>query len=376
MNTEIEIYRDLQKHLDKLPIGYPATKSGVEIRILKHLFTPEEAEIATQLSVVAEPIERIHKRIKKSGLSITKLRAILERMFEKGTIEISRKNEEKLYGNAFFVVGMYEYQLERLTKDFSKDFLQYLDEGFRDEFTRTKVNQLRTIPVEKSFSPEYLVDSYDNIRQIIADVKSPIAVANCVCRQTKDIIGESCSKTNLRELCLLFGSTAQRFLDMGIARLTDRSEVLNILGKAQEAGLVLQPQNTRQPEFVCCCCGDCCGILTQIKKFPRPKNFFATNHYSEVNSDLCNGCGECVEKCQLEARTLVDGVAIVNLDRCIGCGNCVITCNSGANILRKKEEVAMPPKDVDSLYTKIMSRKIGKWNMLKVGAKILLKLRV
>ena len=48
MNTESQVYRDLQKHLDRLPISYPSTESGVEIRILKHLFTPEEAKIALQ----------------------------------------------------------------------------------------------------------------------------------------------------------------------------------------------------------------------------------------------------------------------------------------------------------------------------------------
>jgi hypothetical protein len=43
-NENMEIYRKLQKHLDTLPIGFPPTESGVEIRILKHLFTPKQAE--------------------------------------------------------------------------------------------------------------------------------------------------------------------------------------------------------------------------------------------------------------------------------------------------------------------------------------------
>ena len=72
MDTDIQIYRDLQKHLDRLPIRLPATESGVEIRILKHLFTPEEAKIASQLSLIPEPVKRIHRRLKKSGLSKSK----------------------------------------------------------------------------------------------------------------------------------------------------------------------------------------------------------------------------------------------------------------------------------------------------------------
>ena len=47
---ESNIYRELQQHLDTFPVGFPTTKSGVEIRILKQLFTPEEAKIALHLN--------------------------------------------------------------------------------------------------------------------------------------------------------------------------------------------------------------------------------------------------------------------------------------------------------------------------------------
>ena len=70
IEQEAKVYRKLQKYLDRMPISYPATESGVEIRILKHLFTPEEAEIALQLSMIPETVERIYKRIKKSGVSV------------------------------------------------------------------------------------------------------------------------------------------------------------------------------------------------------------------------------------------------------------------------------------------------------------------
>ena len=43
MNKAEEIFRKLQKHLDKQPVGYPAVKSGADIRLLKYFFEPEEA---------------------------------------------------------------------------------------------------------------------------------------------------------------------------------------------------------------------------------------------------------------------------------------------------------------------------------------------
>ncbi len=42
MDSEFTYYRQLQEHLDKLPIGYPKTNSEVEIRILQLLFTSVE----------------------------------------------------------------------------------------------------------------------------------------------------------------------------------------------------------------------------------------------------------------------------------------------------------------------------------------------
>jgi len=63
--TDDQIYRQLQIQLDKYPIGYPATKSGVEIDILKYFFNPLEAKIALCLTLSSIPVSPIHKRLYK-----------------------------------------------------------------------------------------------------------------------------------------------------------------------------------------------------------------------------------------------------------------------------------------------------------------------
>jgi len=45
-----ETYHKLASALDKLPNGFPRTESGVEIEILKRIFNPNEAEIASLLT--------------------------------------------------------------------------------------------------------------------------------------------------------------------------------------------------------------------------------------------------------------------------------------------------------------------------------------
>ena len=49
MKETDHLYLRLRRHLDRQPMGFPATRSGSEIRILKHIFTPREAQIAACL---------------------------------------------------------------------------------------------------------------------------------------------------------------------------------------------------------------------------------------------------------------------------------------------------------------------------------------
>lgn len=379
MSTEEKIYRDLQQYLDRMPVGLPATESGVEIRILKHLFTPEEAEISLQLSMMPESVERIHKRLNKSGMSIEELEKKLDQMVYKGSIYGGKENSKKVYSSMPLAIGMYEFQVERLTEDFAKDWLQYLYESFYQEIGKIKIPLLRTIPVEKSISvpDKYEVSDYDRVRYLVENAEDRIAVANCVCRQTKDLVGESCTTTDLRETCILLSTEeADYYVDVGIGRYINKEEALNILDKAQEAGLILQPVNAKNPEAICCCCGDCCGILTALKKYPRPVEYYSSNFHSEVDPELCTGCQVCVEKCQMGAATLNNGIVTINLDYCIGCGNCVLNCSSEAIQLKKKESEKLLPKNLNDVYQKILMKKISKTKTLKLIAKMLLKAKV
>lgn len=376
MKTESEAYEELRAHLDRLPVGFPSTQSGVEIRILKYLFTPEEARMATQLSMLPEPLHRIYRRVRKSGVSIEEVERLLDRMAYKGIALLKNKGGNKYYSNAMLAIGMYEHQVDRLTKDFAEDMLQYLDEAFATELYRTKIPQMRPIPIEKSIPQEFGVSTYDSIRGIVADIDGQIVVANCVCRQAKDAVGERCHQTDLRETCLIFRDSAQRYLDMGLARPISREEAFDILSKAEEAGLVLQPVNSQRPQAVCCCCGDCCGLLTAVKKFPRPAELCATSYYAEVDEELCTGCEACVGRCQLQAVALADDVCRVDHDRCIGCGVCVSTCPSNAIQLYKKTSQSIPPKTTGILYKNILSKKNGRWATLGLAMRRLVGLQV
>ncbi len=364
---EKNIYRELQEHLDKLPIGFPPTKSGVELKLLKYLFTPEEAKVAAKLSFTYEPLSTIYKRIDDPNLSIEELGRLLENCIKKGSIHYIRKGEEQLYAIAMLVIGIFEYQVNRLTMEFMDLMKQYGQEMFDFELFRTMISQTRVVPVEKSITYDNYVTTYNDVRSLINDVEGPIAVTNCVCRQKQDIRRERdpCKLTDRYETCIGFGHSAQMYIDQGWGREITKEETLEILDKNEETGLVLQAGNAQRPNFICSCCGCCCGLLRDFKKLNNPARLMKTNYYVEIDSELCVGCGTCVDRCQMDALTLVNNVSTLNRKKCLGCGLCVVTCSTEAIKLKIKEKETIPPETTDNLNAMILNKKkelIEKYN--------------
>jgi Pyruvate/2-oxoacid:ferredoxin oxidoreductase delta subunit/predicted transcriptional regulator len=360
MPSEGDVYRRLQKHLDELPVAFPATASGVELRILKRLFTPEEAAVALALSALPETVEKIQHRL--PGRTAEDVERMLDRMVEKGAIfggRMMAREGRKRYSRAPLVIGMYEAQVDRLTKEMQEDFDQYAREGFASTLLGAKTKQMRTIPVNARFVPDRLVGRYDDARKMIGEGDGPWAARNCVCRQGKDLLGEPCRQTTSRRVCLTIGGAARASVAAGDGQALTREETLALLDQAERDGMVLQPANARDPVFICFCCGCCCGLLQTAKLFPKPAEYLQSNYQAVVDAGLCSECGTCHPRCPMEALSSGDGATAVDLDRCIGCGLCVCTCPTEAVTLRAKAERTVPPKDLKALYGKIMAERFG-----------------
>ena len=375
METE-SVYRRLQRHIDQMPVGFPATESGVEIRLLQHLFTPEEAEMALHLSAIPEPLEKIHSRAKKSGIGLGELRKGLNRLAAKGAIHKTKTEGKPHFSKMMLAIGMFEFQVNRLTKEFHRDVLQYMDEGFGKAFLTAGTPQMRTIPISEEVIPERSIGTYDGARELVQKAEGPFGVLNCVCRQGMDLLEQPCRQTDIRETCLVLGEFATASIRSGAAREVSREEMMGLLDRADAEGMVLQPQNTQDPSFICCCCGCCCGVLATAKKLPRPAEYFDTNYYAAVDEDLCTECETCGDRCQMDAIHYEDGVASVDRLLCIGCGLCVTTCPDGAIQLFAKERAKTPPRSRDELYRKILVERFGVLGTAKLAGKKILGMKI
>ena len=372
MNNNIDLYRQLQEHLDKLPIGFPKTESGVEVKILQHLFDTFEAKVALCLSLGNASVPSVQKRMKRKfddEYELDDLRKVLDKLYLSGSINRS-KNEPFKYSNAMLAIGMFEYQLGHLSKEFIELLHQYFDEGFNDEFFRSSLPQLRASPHMNAIVPEYNIATYDNMRKVVKESNQTIAVASCVCKEGEALLGKSCKQTNDIEVCISFG--ASDYLNRGQARVISKDECLDIMDRAEREGLVLQPGNSLQPFCICLCCGCCCGVLTSAKKYDKPAELIAHNFYAQVNIEACNGCSICVKRCQMDAILMEDKKAVIDLDRCIGCGLCVTSCKKEAMHLLETKKKTVPPRNAVMLYLSILSEKVGKQKMMGNMLKLLL----
>ncbi|UCC16661.1 MAG: 4Fe-4S binding protein [Dehalococcoidales bacterium] len=376
MGIEEKIYKDLRKHLNKQAVGYPSTLSGVEIKLLKRFFTPEEAKLAMYLTYKPAALETILESANEMRKPNNEIGDMLNEMTKNGVIGQREKDGIHYYYNLPLAVGMYEGQVNRLTPEFLKDFDKYSDgKIFGLEFISTELPQMRTIPVKESIPLDYHVMNYDHITDIINDTQGPIAVLECICRQRKSVLGDPCHQTKHMETCIQFGDAAKNVMKFNAGREISKEEALNIIQKCESDGLILQPSNSQEVEFVCACCGCCCGLMSVHKMLPKPAEFWATNHYASVNSELCTECGTCVDRCQVNAIKLDEHLhsSIINLDRCIGCGNCISKCPSEAIKLNKKDKEIIPPEDMENLYDIIMANKKGVFGKMKLAARIMLK---
>lgn len=333
IRMKTDIYSRLARHLDRLPGGFPPTESGVEIRILKRLFSPEQAELASHLTLISETVPVISLR---SGLAVKKVAAVLEQMARKGLV--FKSSNPTRYMAAQFVVGIWEYQVGHLNPGLVEDMEAYLPYLFNAGAWKASP-QMRTIPVGRSVDARLKILPHEKVEALILK-KEGFVVTPCICRKEQKLMGKGCDRP--MEVCISFGADDSYFVETGAGRRASRAEVLEILKLADKSGLVLQASNGKDISWICCCCGCCCGVLRNLKQNPRPADLVAAPFTARLDAALCNGCGICETRCQMDAIEMKNDRATLKSSRCIGCGLCVSTCTTDALALERKPAAKQP----------------------------------
>jgi Na+-translocating ferredoxin:NAD+ oxidoreductase subunit B len=344
-----DVYQQLRERLDQIGSGYPATDTGVEIRILKKLFSPEDAQMFLQMTPMLESPAAVSQRIGQDEAAVA---GHLEDMASRGLLFRHRKGDLARYSAIPFVVGIFEFQLNTVDRELAEDLEEYFEKGLGVSFQSTGTPVMRSIPINTDIVMEHPVASYEDAMAIV-DSQKVIAIAPCICRTMAQKVDRDCGKP--LEACFIFGSHGAYYVDNGMGRYIDKEEAKRIIRGNEAAGLVMQPFNSQQVGGMCSCCGDCCGMLRSLKMQKSPADAVKSNYYAAIDGDLCTGCEICLDRCQMDAIEMVDDTAVVSLKRCIGCGLCVTTCATEAvKLIRKAAgSIYEPPANGMETYMKI-----------------------
>jgi len=337
-----DIYRKLAQRLDAIPNGFSATESGVELRLLAKIFTPDEAALAAVMRLTREPAVVIAARASVDpGVAYD----TLKEMARKGLIRFKKDKSQLAFGLMPFVVGFFEEQLPRMDAELATLFEQYLQETQGGSIVRDAPAVHRVIPVGEAIPVDLEIFPYERATELLEGAKS-WGVRDCVCRVQQQLIGKGCDRPI--ENCLVFAPVEGAFDHSEVDRVITKEEALCILHEAEEAGLVHSTGNYRDGHnYICNCCTCCCGVLRSVAEFGVPTTAVRSDFHTVVDAETCIGCGDCLERCQFGALSVPDDVCVVDYDRCVGCGLCATVCPTEALYLERRPEGEVPPPPAD-----------------------------
>ncbi|MCE5264086.1 MAG: 4Fe-4S binding protein [Deltaproteobacteria bacterium] len=334
------LYRRLANVLDTLPNGFPPTESGVEIRLLKKVFTPEQADLFCDMRLTFETVEEIAVR---TGRPIEGLKEALINMAKSGQLFTIKLGDARYFKMLPWVFGIYEFQCGRLDREFAALSEEY-EPVYGKQFFSTMPQLMQVLPIEDEISEKEEALPYERITSLIDNGRS-FLVSDCICKKKKGLLGKECDRPV--QVCLAVAPIPGVFDNSPEGRVISRNEAYELLRMTEEKGLVHLTSNVQNGSFyVCNCCKCCCGVLSAINQLGIPAVEVINSHYyAQIDPERCVNCGLCLEeRCQVGAiEEGADAHRIIH-DRCIGCGLCIGTCPAEAiRLIHKDRGERVPP---------------------------------
>ena len=287
--------------------------------VFKAMVTPEEARILLELP--AAPYEIA----KKLDLDRQTILAQVEGLFQRGLAVPTSKGYflpraiGQFHDTCLTDPGL-TTELADLWQEFSEE------EWFRDhaeELAGMEPKVMKLIPMWKAIETSRDILPEEDVRQII-EQSEVVAIAPCPCRRR----GRQCDAPI--DVCLQLNKAAEYVIRRGTGREVAKEEAIEILGDAEDQGLI----HTAPPfSVICSCCSCCCNMLRPLVKHGKlAEGLLKTSYRAVVDQGLCDGCQLCVDQCRFEAIDMKEHLAskrqkaLIDVERCFGCGACVIRC--------------------------------------------------
>jgi electron transport complex protein RnfB len=336
-----DAYRKLAQRLDAIPNSFPASESGVELRLLAKLFAPEEAALASVMRLIPETPTDIAA---SAGVDPEVADRLLGETAQRGLIDAWQEGGQRVFRLRPFLLDILSAQLPRMDVELATLLEEYYDET-RAGIVRDAPSLHRVVPVGEAIPVDLGISPYERITEMIEKARS-WGVRDCICRVQQHLIGKGCDRPV--ENCLSFAPVEGAFSQSGTTRAISKEEALRIMHEAEEAGLVHTVGNYRDGvSYVCNCCMCCCAILRGVSEYGNPSAVARSGFRAAVDAELCTGCGTCLDRCPFDALSVPEDVCVVEEMRCVGCGLCTTVCPTDALGLQRLPEEAAPAPPVD-----------------------------
>ncbi|MBT9438632.1 MAG: 4Fe-4S dicluster domain-containing protein [Desulfobacterales bacterium] len=349
-------YRLLQQRLDRNITGAP--ESPVFMKILKLLFSPEEAELARKIP--GQPVS-LNALSKKLSIDCKELDEKLTEMAQKGLVVDLEHKGKRYFVLAPVAIGFFEFTFMRTRNDMpmaelARLFDQYMeqDDKFIHSLFQGQTQVGRSLVREESLpeSDHTEILDWERASHIVKSATA-VGVSLCVCRHKASLLGKNCKRP--KSTCLSLNYMAESIIRSGFARQITNTEAMKILEKSKEAGLAQTGDNVqRKVAYICNCCGCCCEMMQAIKIFDIRNAIVTSNWIMEIDLSKCNGCGKCANACPINAIEIIQEgekknkrkKAVCDENLCLGCGVCYSACKFGGITMKPRIQRVYTPETI------------------------------
>ena len=281
-SLKMDYYELLRQRMDTWPTRTP--KSAGIMKILKELFTEEEAEILSyfkgHLVDLASPLEIAER----SNKPVEEVIESLNSLAQKGLLLKMGKSRKRAKFTIWpTVIGIFEFVFSN-SKIYSEDKLKRLARLFDKYLNRYVIptGRASTYPFPRvlpSKTSEKVIEvnedlgivsqkvlPFEEVEELINQFTA-FSVMPCSCRVKAKILGYT-NEMPL-DVCMGFDIGAEFFIGNGIAKRLTKEEALDLLIKCEKKGMVHCTLNAQVPNFICNCDKQHCGILKGMTKFHR-----------------------------------------------------------------------------------------------------------
>ncbi|MBR2539309.1 MAG: FAD-dependent oxidoreductase [Mogibacterium sp.] len=286
--------------------------SSPEYQVLDYLLSDDELLLMRHMKLVTPATAR--GLAKKTGMPVDKVRHLLEGMADKAyfmDVKIP-KTGGKIYMLVPFAPGIFEFQLTRdefmeknpeVARLFRRHgFDSYFDVGPKNPMG---VGIMRVVPVENALPAGTKKLTMDRISTLIeTTIGGKFCIVPCQCRRVRRIMGEGTGDIE-DGMCVYMGLLADSMLRHGRGREVTKEEVYEHLKRCEDLGCVHQITTLENgiSFAICNCQPQSCMAIGGASYIGAP-NMVRSNYVSEIDTEKCVACGQCVEVCANNALRL------------------------------------------------------------------------